>query len=797
MSTSLYLHLSTGRANGGSFQYDLNALDAALCLASEGVPLVVGYEHPEWKSFIPANVPSIWIPRRGWVNALFKGLTLLGAPSGLLRMLFRLVHPASRYISPSPSVGKFFSSQESQLAYLAPGPSVGVVHDLMHRYETSFPEAASAIRRWYRDRHFRLMATVSVAVCVDSVMGRRQLEESYRVPAAKAEVLPFAVPPYAMEDVPLDFDTRYQLPPKFLFYPATLWHHKNHACILCAMARLLPEIPDLHLVLAGGSGNAEADVNRLVSELGLTDHVHRMGYVADHDMNGFYRRARAMVMASFFGPTNIPPLEAMHHGCPSWLRITTECPSSAAMPASRSIRAIRNNSRKPSPASGPTTSWQGAFLKKLEGDPSISANRDSSPLARASCAGGSIWRWLGNEDCACYRHLPQGDGVPRELLPPHLAMQGHEVHIISSPLPPYYYLGSAESMLGKFAGASRLTPGTNEDYDGCTLHVLPSGMFLRRVYLKGLVQKLKELKPDVVQIYTPIGAIALIVAMTRAVAPFALFTANHQGFSTFPLARRHLPWYHPEILRTWVARGAHGRFIGSLTERCYAVTADCGEVAWRFFGVPRRKVEVVHLGSDTRYFHPVRSQEDADSRNQIRSEFGFAPNEIVCIFTGKMDKFRNPLLLARVVTDLRAHGHPFQALFVGTGQQRQEIESLGFRVMDFMPFRELGKFYRAADLGVWPGPESISQLDAAGCGLPLIVGDVGHYREHINGNGVVYNTGDEPDLARAIVEMQDRETRSRLGESGANKIEKEFSWKSIANRRIADYESAIQTTRRP
>jgi len=34
-------------------------------------------------------------------------------------------------------------------------------------------------------------------------------------------------------------------------------------------------------------------------------------------MPEFYRRARALIMPTFFGPTNIPPLEAMALGCPA------------------------------------------------------------------------------------------------------------------------------------------------------------------------------------------------------------------------------------------------------------------------------------------------------------------------------------------------------------------------------------------------------------------------------------------------------------------------------------------------
>jgi hypothetical protein len=41
-----------------------------------------------------------------------------------------------------------------------------------------------------------------------------------------------------------------------------------------------------------------------------------LGYVPDEDMSGIYAEAVALVMPTFFGPTNIPPLESWAFGRP-------------------------------------------------------------------------------------------------------------------------------------------------------------------------------------------------------------------------------------------------------------------------------------------------------------------------------------------------------------------------------------------------------------------------------------------------------------------------------------------------
>src|SRR5439155_10489593 len=54
----------------------------------------------------------------------------------------------------------------------------------------------------------------------------------------------------------------------------------------------------------------------LSCQLGIGKDIHYFGYVPDEDMSAMYAEAEALVMPTFFGPTNIPILEAWAFGCP-------------------------------------------------------------------------------------------------------------------------------------------------------------------------------------------------------------------------------------------------------------------------------------------------------------------------------------------------------------------------------------------------------------------------------------------------------------------------------------------------
>jgi glycosyltransferase involved in cell wall biosynthesis len=112
-------------------------------------------------------------------------------------------------------------------------------------------------------------------------------------------------------------------------------------------------------------------------------------------------------------------------------------------------------------------------------------------------------------------------------------------------------------------------------------------------------------------------------------------------------------------------------------------------------------------------------------------------------------------------------------------------------IVDFMPFSEVGQYYRAADIGVWPGNESTSMLDAAACGLPVVVSDQVVYRAPVNGNGLTFKSDSVEALMGVLMKLREPQTRQSFGSSGALRMAREFSWQAVAMRRLGDYKTAL------
>ena len=306
----LYLDSVVG---GGIYQYNLSIINAVKYLSHNGFETVIFYSNTDWEKYLGQEN----------VNAKKNPHTILS------KIWFQTHRPLSIWRKISPYLDQFsksFINEKCDLwifpsqdiwSYSLPIKTMVTVHDLMHRYEKRFPEAASRQMFNTRERHYSRISRYAKSILVDSKIGQDQMLESYGTDTRKIYILPYITPQYIFKNYN-DIDVRqiYCLPKKYFFYPAQFWPHKNHLALIEATSIIKNQYPDIYFVFVGSKKNGYESVINLVQKLNVSNSIRILDYVPNEHMSSFYKEARGMIMPTFYGPTNIPPLEAMALGCP-------------------------------------------------------------------------------------------------------------------------------------------------------------------------------------------------------------------------------------------------------------------------------------------------------------------------------------------------------------------------------------------------------------------------------------------------------------------------------------------------
>jgi len=311
------LFLGAVPSTGGMFQYNQVMLEAVNAIQNDRHSIVVAYTSKLWTDYLESKrFKTLYVHRGLWVRALWRICEAMDFSVAACRTICPFFDPVAKALIKEQCDLWIFPTQD-HYSFQIPVPALATIHDLMHRYESKFPEVSAHGIYRMRERGSRNTCYWARGILVDSEVGKHQVIESYGLPEGRIHVLPYIAPKYIYsQKVPEGFDERYNLPGKFIFYPAQFWEHKNHKRLIRAVSHLRQQIPDLKLVLVGSMKNGYESALKLIQNLNLKDDIIILGYVPDADMPEFYRRARALVMPTFFGPTNIPPLEAFVAGCP-------------------------------------------------------------------------------------------------------------------------------------------------------------------------------------------------------------------------------------------------------------------------------------------------------------------------------------------------------------------------------------------------------------------------------------------------------------------------------------------------
>jgi len=303
---------------GGAYQYDLSILDAVAHLPPDQYDVTVVYTNEHWRLDIKnySNVAALYAYPSLLDRIMVKCLKFGLFPARLWKLINTRLSSLAKQVAARDCHVWIFPSQD-EWAYFFSVPALCSIHDLMHRYEPEFPEVSAFNKYLRREMHYKKLCKWCDGLLVDSQTGKRQVTDSYTVRPDKIFVLPFVAAKYIYADTMTErIDIDYSLPEKFIFYPAQFWKHKNHERLIHAIVALRHEHPDLHMVFIGSKKNNYQAIRDLVTSHGLDNQIHFLSYIPNEQVPQLYRRARAMIMPTFFGPTNIPPLEAFACGCP-------------------------------------------------------------------------------------------------------------------------------------------------------------------------------------------------------------------------------------------------------------------------------------------------------------------------------------------------------------------------------------------------------------------------------------------------------------------------------------------------
>lgn len=217
----------------------------------------------------------------------------------------------------------YFLSPSSRAIDLEKLNYITTVWDLCHRDDPEFPEVRWERQLESREKNFRALLPRATAIFVDSTIGKANVIHRYGIDEDRIHVMPFqGAVTTRLDSINLqanEFDVRekYDLKFPYIFYPAQFWAHKNHVYVLNGLKSLESKYGlVVGAIFAGGDrGNAEY-VEEYAARLGITERVRFVGFVSNQEIKSLYKQSLALVMPTYFGPTNLPPLEAFGLGVP-------------------------------------------------------------------------------------------------------------------------------------------------------------------------------------------------------------------------------------------------------------------------------------------------------------------------------------------------------------------------------------------------------------------------------------------------------------------------------------------------
>ncbi len=228
------------------------------------------------------------------------------------------------------------------------------------------------------------------------------------------------------------------------------------------------------------------------------------------------------------------------------------------------------------------------------------------------------------------------------------------------------------------------------------------------------------------------------------------------------------------------------------------------------YGADPQKVVIIPSAVNIDIFYPV-------PRDEARRRIGLSPDDLVVVYVGRMLPRKDVRNVVRAVALLAQRTTlPVKLLLVGgetaepdpvvtpeIGALQQLTAELGIEDrVRFVGKRQpevLRDFYSAGDVAVttpWYEPFGLTPLEAMACGRPVVGSAVGGITFTVEDGvtGFLVPPRDPEALAAKLEELlSEPEMRARMGRAARARVEREFTWPTVAQRTAALYEALRAT----
>lgn len=257
-----------------------------------------------------------------------REIRMLQKAAAKTRAFYRkLMHGEIEYTTPTWLTHKVAELKIDLVWFTAPFynhvrvPFVFTHWDLQHLVQPWFPEVSLNGVWESRQSLYSRYVPRSVRVIAPNEVGRRELVENLSISPDRVMVLPHPTPGFALKDEcdpkALERFEGFGIRGRYILYPAQFWPHKNHIGAMRAVKALREKTGEkIALVFSGSDAGNMPYVRKKAAELRMSDHVYFLGFVDVEVLRVLYQKASCLLYASYFGPENLPPLEAFGFGCP-------------------------------------------------------------------------------------------------------------------------------------------------------------------------------------------------------------------------------------------------------------------------------------------------------------------------------------------------------------------------------------------------------------------------------------------------------------------------------------------------